>query len=121
MTRVANVVNEEELVDFALGSTASQVEEYCQQIRNGQRVESSIDANRIHRGRWQLRSCRSDGAMTISVELCKEMGELVMSAINAAMASQAANCDESLFARQADALVEVARTLQGTSRGGIRD
>ena len=111
MTRVANPDNEKVLCDFAVGATASQVEQYCRRTRNGQRVESSADANRNHRSRWLSRSYRSDGTMTMSVELCRETGELVMAAIDAAMSMEVANCDESVFARQADALVEIARTF----------
>jgi len=111
LTRIANPENEKVLCDFAIGATASQVEQYCQRIRNGQRAESSADANRNHRSRWLSRSYRADGTMTLSVELCAETGELVMAAIDLAMSTEAANCDENLFVRQADALVEIARTF----------
>lgn len=102
---------------FILTNRATKVEQYCQQIRNGQRVESTADANQAHRARWLSRVYRSDGTMCLSVELCREMGELVMAAIDAAMSAEAANCDESLFARQADALVEIARSFLSESAG----
>jgi hypothetical protein len=111
MTRVANPENEKVLCDFAVGATASQVEEYCRRIRNGQRVESSADANRNHRSRWLSRHYRWDGTMSMSVALSRETGELVMAAIDMVMSTEVANCDESIFARQADALVEIARMI----------
>jgi len=45
MTWVANVNNEKVLLDFAIGATASQVEQYCQRIR---RFGSGSDRENPH-------------------------------------------------------------------------
>ena len=111
MTRVASELNEQSLLDFALSATAHQVEQYCRQIRNGQPEASSKDANRSHRRRWLSRSNREDGSLTLSVELSPEAGDLVMAALDAAMSIQEPDSESSLFARQADALVELARSF----------
>tara|TARA_Y100000310_G_scaffold283234_1_gene305076 strand:+ start:14 stop:793 length:780 start_codon:yes stop_codon:yes gene_type:complete len=56
----------------------------------------------------------SDGSATVSAELTREAADLVMKAIEIATADQQRNCvaddEDSLFARQADALVAVARS-----------
>jgi hypothetical protein len=123
LTRVANCRTEPELLDFALFATASQVEEHCRQLRNGQRRVSTADANRAHKARYLSRSIHEDGSMTISMQLPKEAADLVMKAIDNALASdlkgeqkveqkEARHTDEaedSFFQKQADALVEVAR------------
>jgi hypothetical protein len=56
----------------------------------------------------------SDGSATVSAELTQEAADLVMKAIGIATAEQQRNGisddQDSLFARQADALVAVAQT-----------
>lgn len=76
-----------------------------------------MDAQRLHKQRYLNRSCHADGSMTISVELPREQGELVIKALEKALSefeqeeagepAQAEN--ENLQARQADALVQVAQ------------
>jgi len=61
MTRVATPSNEQDLLDFAIGATASQVEQRCRQMRNGDRKASVQDANRLHQNRWLSRSRKADG------------------------------------------------------------
>jgi len=123
LTRVANCRTEPELLEFALFATASQVEEHCRQLRNGQRRVSTADANRAYNARYLSRSIHEDGSMTISMQLPKEAADLVMKAIDIALAldskgeqkgeqKDARHTDEaedSFFQKQADALVEVAR------------
>ena len=163
MTRAANVFNEETLVDYALKATAHQVEEHCRRLRNADRRQSTPDARRAWQARSLKRTCHPDGMMSIYVELPREQGELVMKALEMAMAADAGDtADEAatttgekdsvaqaaeqatantkdkagkrdtaaqklaeyqqsnaFFARQADALVAVARGyLSGT--GGVK-
>jgi hypothetical protein len=109
LTRVATPTNEQNLLDFAVGATASQVEQKCRQMRNGDRDVSNRDANRIHQSRWLSRTRNADGSMCFSIDLPGEQGELVMKAIEFAMSEDQIVADESLFARQADALVTIAK------------
>ena len=89
MTRAANVFNEETLVDYALKATAHQVEEHCRRLRNADRRQSTPDARRAWQARSLKRTCHPDGMMSIYVELPREQGELVMKALEMAMAAAA--------------------------------
>jgi hypothetical protein len=106
LTRVATVHNETELLSHALGATTDQVQARCRQLRNGDRAASTADANRLHSGRYLSRSVDQNGRMTISIELPVETGELVMQAIEQAVVETE---EDNYHARQADALVEVAK------------
>ncbi len=90
MTRAANVFNEETLVDYALKATAHQVEEHCRRLRNADRRQSTPDARRAWQARSLKRTCHPDGTMSIYVELPREQGDLVMKALEMAMAAAAA-------------------------------
>ncbi len=80
LTRVASEINETNLLDYALGATAAQLEGYCRRLRNG-RADSTADANRIHGGRSLSRHFREDGSGTLTVELTREELELVLKAL----------------------------------------
>jgi len=133
LTRVATPSNEQDLLEFAVGATASQVEERCRQMRNGDRDVSSRDAIRLHQSRWLSRSRNADGSMSLTINLPGEQGELVMKAIELAMSQEQASADqiarnESLFALQADALLSIAKSYlsgdkenQSTSRSSSAD
>jgi hypothetical protein len=105
LTRVVTAHNEAEFLAYALGANAQQVQQRCSQVRNGDPQASTRDANRLHDGRYLSRSINENGKMTISIELPVESGELVMKAIEGATVEG----EESIFARQADALIEVAK------------
>ncbi len=116
ITRVATRLNEGELLDFAFTATASQVDEHCIQLRNAQRHVSTGDANKAFRSRCLSRSNHPDGTMTITVDLPKEMGDLVMKAIEIAgeaierdSGHAAEDRQDDFFRKQADALVQVAK------------
>jgi hypothetical protein len=79
-------------------------------MRNDDREVSSRDANRIHQARWLSRTRNADGSMSFTIELPGEQGELVMKAIEFAMADEQIAGTESLFALQADALVSIAKS-----------
>jgi len=123
LSRVATPQNEAQLLDYAQQATAEQVQRRCQQMHNADRAASTHDVNEIHRGRFLRRSVDGCGRMTISVELTEEAGALVMAALERAMAEADASRDASTAedeasfpARQADALVDMARAyLAGES------
>ena len=134
LTRVATPHNEQKLLDHAIPATALQVENHCRELRNVQREVSTVDANRLHRQRYLSRSLHGDGSMTISVELPKESGDLVMKALELALREleqagdefegdrdSSASVDEenvdSLPAKQADALVRMARGYLAGGKG----
>jgi len=121
LSRVATAHNESKLLVYACEATADQVQRRCQQLRNADRAASTRDVNEIHRNRFLSRAVDGSGRMTISVELTEEAGALVMAALERAMADASrdvpgADDADSFHARQADALVEVARAyLAGDS------
>ncbi len=87
LTRVVEAHNEEALLEYALGVTAPQVEDRCQQMRNGD-LGSAVGALRA----WQRRSLtlwrnQARGIVTINVELPLDQGELVAQALERAVAS----------------------------------
>ncbi|MBN1237716.1 MAG: DUF222 domain-containing protein [Gammaproteobacteria bacterium] len=114
LTRAADALNEQELLDYALHANAGQVEERCRQIRNV-RPASVEEARRA----WQRRSMsvfRNDarGTMTISIEVPLDAGEAIVRAVDKAVQSGdvAAGAEfgrDGWQAQQADALVAVAK------------
>ncbi len=121
LTRVASEINETDLLDYALGATAAQLEGYCRRLRNG-RADSTADANRIHGGRSLSRHFREDGSGTLTVELAREELELVLKALEQVASSLPDMHDveeQSLFTRGADALVLMAKeSLAGYPENG---
>ena len=97
MTRAANVFNEATLVDYALKATAHQVEEHCRRLRNADRRQSTPDARRAWQARSLKRTCHPDGMMSIYVELPREQGELVMKALEMAMAADAGDTADQAY------------------------
>ena len=97
MTRAANVFNEATLVDYALKATAHQVEEHCRRLRNADRRQSTPDARRAWQARSLKRTCHPDGMMSIYVELPREQGELVMKALEMAMAADAGDTADEVY------------------------
>ncbi|HEX6997479.1 MAG TPA: DUF222 domain-containing protein [Gammaproteobacteria bacterium] len=113
LTRVARPDNEEELVAFALGTTAARVEERCREMRCGT-AASTDDAVRAH-ARRELRVRRDEvrGTIVITVELPIETGELVDKALDRALEAAGTSgpefSHESWAAQRADALVAIAK------------
>jgi len=120
LTRVASQDNEEPLKAFALHTTAARVEERCRELRCGT-PDSVTEANRSHANR-SLRIHRDPArsAMTITVELPLEAGELIDKALDKARevsASQSPElADESWSAQQADALLTMANAYLAGQR-----
>jgi hypothetical protein len=120
LTRVATPDNEASLIAFAMTTTATRVEERCQQMRNAL-PDSTQEAERIH-GQRNLRVLRDRqrGVLMLTVELPMEQGELVCRALDKAVEDHAGNGPEheptSWHTQQADALVDVASSyLTGAS------
>jgi len=119
--RVARMDTEEDLLSFALKTTASKVEERCRELRCGT-VASTSESNRAHASR-SLRAHRDAGrgVMIITVELSLESGELLEKALDRARDTTASRTpeffDECWSAQQADALVTVANAyLSGNGK-----
>jgi hypothetical protein len=141
LTRVAQMHDEDSLLDYALRATALQVEERCRQIRNVA-PESTVGAWRA----WERRSLtlirdEARGIMRISVEVPVEQGEVIAQALERATEnggsalgielagqpsvegvrdSAAPATGNSWRAQQADALVAMAKAyLSGGNGSGI--
>ncbi len=120
LTRVAGDHNEQDLLDFALRTTATRVEERCRELRFG--TEFSIDvASRAYANR-SLRMSRNleRGMMTVTVELPIETGELLEKALDRAREQDTNKTpefvDESWSAQQADAFVNLVNSYLSGSR-----
>jgi hypothetical protein len=115
LTRIATPDSEDRLLLYAIAATAQQVDDHCRKLRNVHRDLAQRDAQRLHRERCLSRSLHGDGSMTISVELPRESGELVMKALEMALSlsetdgDKAEVGDQTLQQKQADALVALAR------------
>lgn len=131
LTRVARDHDEDLLLAHALNATAAQVEERCRQIRNV--MPESMDDARRSWARRSLTAWRDDarGTLRLTVELPIEDGELLLRALDCAVAAGEVaddvtpnSVDESKStawrAQQADALVAVMKSYldRGTREGG---
>jgi hypothetical protein len=129
LTRVAHACDEDLLVAHALDATAAQVEERCRQILN-----AAPDSVRHAQRAWARRSLtvwrdEARGTLRLTVELPIDEGELIMRALDCAVAAGDVTNDvdpeavaeskgTAWCAQQADALVAVARSyLDGASSG----
>ena len=130
LTRVADVCDEDLLLAHALDATVSQVEERCRQIRN-----VMPDSTQHARRAWECRSLtvwrdEARGTLRLTVEVPIEEGELIVRALDCAVAAGevttevspdavAENKGMAWRAQQADALVAVAKSyLDGGDREG---
>jgi len=111
LTRVAGDHNEQDLLGFALRTTATRVEERCRELRFG--MDMSIDvASRAYANR-SLRVSRNQqrGMMTVTVELPIEAGELLEKALDRAREQDIDKtpefADESWSTQQADAFTNL--------------
>ncbi|MDZ7684518.1 MAG: DUF222 domain-containing protein [Gammaproteobacteria bacterium] len=128
MTRVPNP-DEAELLAFALEQTTARVESCCRELRNADRKVSTGDANRAHAARWVSCSQDADGMVHLTADLPAETGMLVMKALEIAArelekeraeAPDTGEERDGYFARQADALVEMARSYLADESAGKR-
>jgi hypothetical protein len=136
LTRVAQLHDEDLLLAYALNANVARVEERCRQIRNVL-LGSAHHAGRAWSGRsltaWRDEGC---GLMRITVEVPVEEGELILCALDCAVASGevttsldpevvAESKGTAWRAQQADALVAVAKSYldggQGSEGGATAD
>jgi hypothetical protein len=124
LTRVAHGHDEERLLKYALDATVPNVEERCRQIRNVA-PESAHHARRAWAGR-SLTMWRDEGRglMRLTVEVPIEEGELIVRALDCAIAAGEVTTEidprapaeskrASWCAQQADALVAVVKSYLG--------
>lgn len=98
------------------------MEAYCRRLRNGDANVSAAEAKRLHEGRSLSRSFREDGTGTLTVELPRAELELVLRALEHAARDLPEDPSRSLFAKGADALVELARkALAGQTAAAAPD
>ena len=113
LTRVAGCHNEDELLTFALHTTASRVEERCRELRCGAEASTDDAVRAFARRALSVRRDPDRGMMTITVELPLETGELIDRALDRARDTTASInpefAEESWAAQQADALVAMAK------------
>ena len=122
LTRVAGPKNEDELLAFALRTTAARVEERCRELRFGTPA-STDEAARAHARRaLGLRRDPDRGTVLITVELPLEAGELVDKALDRALEEAASTSSElaaeSWSAQRADALVTLAKAYLSGKQAG---
>ncbi len=129
LTRVAHDHDEDLLLAYALNATAPQVEERCRQIRN-------VAPDSVHHARraWENRSLtmwrdEGRGTLRLTVEVPIEEGELIVRALDCAVAGGEVTTDvdpdalaeskgTAWRAQQADALVAVAKSYLDGGHGG---
>ena len=129
LTRVADVHHEDLLLAYALSTTAENVEERCRQMRNVA-PESVHQARRAFAGR-SLTAWRDErrGVLRLTLEVPIEEGELIMRAIDCAVANGDVTTDidpsvtaeskgAAWCAQQADALVAVVKSYLDGGHGG---
>ena len=124
LTRVAHMHDEDLLLAYALSATVARVEERCRQIRNVA-PESAHHARRAW-GNRSLTMWRDEGRglMRFTVEVPIEEGELIVRALDCAVAAGEVTTDidpgtvaesksTAWRAQQADALVAVVKSYLG--------
>jgi len=84
LTRVATQTNEEELLEFAQGSTTAQLERMVRGVKRGTRQDEAA----LERERWERRTLSvfpdDDGMYVVKGRLPAELGVLLMRAVEAA-------------------------------------
>jgi transposase-like protein len=115
LTRVATEDNETWLLAQAFDHSAAQLERWVRRIRNGDLERSGADALRAYERRHLSLYVRDDGVGCITVELAEEDLELIKQALEFVSSSLPKLDGQSIQARQANALVQMARDIL---RGG---
>lgn len=124
LTRVTDAANEDELLAFALKTTAARVEERCRELRCGTAASTEEATRAASRRTLSLRRDPARGVVILTVELPMETGELVDKALDRALEtvatedSDAERASESWSAQRADALVALAKAYLRGGRDG---
>jgi hypothetical protein len=128
LIRVANGRNEDELLRFALHTTAARVEERCREMRCGTDASKDEAVRAYARRALSMRRDPDRGTVTITVELPLESGELIDKALDRARDAAASVSPEfagdSWAAQQADAMVAIAKAYlsgDGQESAGVHD
>lgn len=117
VTRVASPETEEQLVQLALHASGSELEKVVRLYR-GALTAATETAQRVHENRKLTYWWNDDGSLTLQARLTPDDGALVLAALKAAEAKEAAGEDDSAessrcvdypSARAADALVSIAQ------------
>ena len=109
ITRVGNAVNEQELINLAMVSTAGQLEKLLRCVQLCQE-QASAEAQALRAARRRVWvSDVGDGMVKIEAVLPAEEAAVVTSALEGAMDSEASAGASEVGARRADALVDMAR------------
>ena len=119
LTRVANRQNEQNLLDFALRTTATIVAQRCRELRMGDEASIDTAARAFANRSLRIRRDPHRGTMVVTVELPMDTGELLEKALDKARDDEVLETpdpvDTSWSARQADAFVNmVTGYLSGT-------
>ena len=124
LTRVATVNNEEELVVFALGNTASHVAAHCGELRMGDRCSADVAERALANRSLRVRRDAERGTISVTVDLPLEAGELIDKALDKARDDECLEIpdlvDTSWSKRQADAFVAMLKEYlqEGAAAGG---
>jgi hypothetical protein len=125
ITRIANLENEQELLDLSRHATAAQVEKLVRAYRRAGRLEAREQARAQHASRELHYYHDEDGCLVIRARLPAEEGAILLQALNTAMdaqheehkASESEDVTAVTFAtenrfaqRRVDALVTMAET-----------
>jgi Domain of unknown function (DUF222)/HNH endonuclease len=110
ITRVATAETEPQLVQLGLHATGAQLERLVRSYR-GALAATQDAAERAHELRYLRWSWADDGSLLVQGRLPPDEGALLLTALGAAeQADQRTGEDEPVSARQADALVTIARS-----------
>ena len=118
MTRIADKNNEDYLLMIARHGTAWHVERLVSKYRRARRLQETEAANEQHASRELSYFYDDDGALVLNARFPAEQGALIVKALEMAMDRQFHSDEvsaetsehESLPARRADAIAEVAET-----------
>ena len=121
LTRVADRDNEDELLTFALRTTACNVAERCRELRLGNDASIGTAARAFANRSLRVRRDHQRGMMTITVDLPMGTGELLEKALDKARDDEALATpnfvDTSWSMRQADAFVNMVSGYLGGDAG----
>ncbi|MDJ0938248.1 MAG: DUF222 domain-containing protein [Woeseiaceae bacterium] len=117
MTRIATTENEDLLLNIAHHGTAYHVERFVSQYRRVEKLQQLDHAQELYERRELTYRYDEDGCVVIKARLPAEDGELVIRALERAVAlpdvvpsGETSEGRETVSARRADALREVAET-----------
>ncbi len=123
ITRIADASNEDYLLMIAEHGTAHHVEKLVSKYRTAKRLQDVDIVREQYNNREMTHYYDHDGCLVIKARLPAEQGALIVKALEMAMDAQFQNKDvtavtsepESIDARRADALTEIAETYMNNN------